>query len=156
MNWPPVLAAAFAAAAALAGYWLTYVSKRSENKAETYAKALAAVEAYKQLPYRICRRGESTPEVRGSLGKAIGDVQQDLAFYRRFLRLDSVAVGLAYDALVDKVYASGRDFRAKAWGMPPAPTDKDMDISAAFDYDDSFEQRACLLAMRKELRKRFG
>jgi hypothetical protein len=156
LNWPPVLAAAVAAAAALIGYWLTYVSKRSESKAETYAKALAAVEAYKQLPYRICRRGASTPEVRGSLGQTIGDVQQDLAFYRRFLSLDSEAVELAYDALIDKVYARGRDFRAEAWRMPPAPADKDMDFSAAFDYDDSVERRACLLAMRKELRKRFG
>jgi hypothetical protein len=142
-----VLAAAVAAAAALIGYWLTYVSKRSESKAETYAKALAAVEAYKQLPYRICRRGASTPEVRGSLGQTIGDVQQDLAFYRRFLSLDSEAVELAYDALIDKVYARGRDFRAEAWRMH---------FSAAFDYDDSVERRACLLAMRKELRKRFG
>lgn len=152
--WPPVLAAAVAAVAALAGYWLTYVSKRSESKAETYAKALAAVEAYKQLPYRICRRGESTAEVRGNLGKAIGDVQQDLAFYRRFLRLDSEAVGLAYDALVDKVYANGHEFRTTAWCMSPAAEDKDMDILTPFNYKDAFEQRACLLAMRNELRKR--
>lgn len=150
-----MLAAIVAAAAALVGYWLTYVSKRSDSKAETYARALAAVEAYKQLPYRICRRAESTPQVRGNLGSVIGDVQQDLAFYRRFLRLDSEAVGLAYDALVDKVYESGGDFRAEAWRTPPAPEDKDMNISGAFDYKDDFEQRTCLLAMRRELRKRF-
>jgi hypothetical protein len=156
LNWPPVMAAAVAAAAALTGYWLTYVSKRSESKAESYAKALAAVEAYKQLPYRICRRGESTPEVRGNLGKAIGDVQQDIAFYRRFLQLDSEAVGLAYDALVDKVFANGSGFRAEAWRMPPALEDKDMDISTVFDWNDTFEQRACLLAMRKELKRRLG
>jgi hypothetical protein len=155
VDWPPVLAATIAAAAALTGYWLTYASKRSESKTETYAKALAAVEAYKQLPYRICRRGESTPEVRGNLGKVIGDVQQDLAFYRRFLLLDSEAVGLAYGFLVDKVYNSGRVFRAKAWCMPPASEDKGMDISAAFDYDDASEQRTCLLAMQRELRRRF-
>jgi hypothetical protein len=76
-----VLTAIVAAAVALVGYWLTYVSKRSESKAENYAKALAAVEAYKQLPYRICRRGGSTAEVRGNLGKAIGDVQQDIEGY---------------------------------------------------------------------------
>jgi hypothetical protein len=151
-----LLAAVVAAAAALVGYWLTYVSKRSDSKAETYAKALAAVEAYKQLPYRICRRAESTPDVRGSMGKVIGDVQQDLAFYRLFLRLDSETVGLAFDALVDKVYASGGEFRAKAWRTPPAPEDKDMNISAAFDYNDAFEQRACLLAMQKQLRKRLA
>jgi len=151
-----VLAAAVAAAAALAGYWLTYVSKQSESKAETYARALAAVEAYKQLPYRICRRGDSTPDVRGELGKIIGDVQQDLAFYRRFLRLDSEAVGLAYDALVDKVYASGRGFRAQAWQRSPASEDNEMDISTAFNYNDAFEQQACLHAMRRELRRRYS
>jgi hypothetical protein len=150
-----VLAAIVAAAAALFGYWLTYMSKRSEGKKEIYAKALAAVEAYKQLPYRICRRGESTPETRRNLGKIIGDVQQELSFYRRFLRLDSEAVGIAYDALVDKAFAHGRQFRATAWSMPPAPEDMDMDISTVFNYNDSFEQRACLVAMRKELQRRF-
>ena len=154
MIWATFLAAVVAAAAALAGYWLTYVSKRSESKAETYAKALAAVEAYKQLPYRICRRGGSGADVRGNLGQAISDVQEELAFYRRFLILDSEAVGLAYDALIEKVFASGRDFRAEAWRMGPPAADEDMDISAKFDYNDDFEQRACLLAMRKELRRR--
>ena len=105
MIWPPLLAAIVAAAAALTGYWLTYVSKRSDSKTEAYAKALAAVEAYKQLPYRICRRADSTPEVRGDIGSIIGDVQQDLAFYRLFLLLDSDVVGIAYGALIDKVYA---------------------------------------------------
>ena len=47
--WPPVLAAAVAAAAALVGYWLTYVSKRPASKTEIYAKAVETVEAYKPI-----------------------------------------------------------------------------------------------------------
>jgi hypothetical protein len=152
--WPPVLAAAVAAAAALVGYWLTYVSKQRASKTEIYAKALATVEAYKQLPYRIRRRAESSSAVRRELGKAISDVQQDIAFYRRFLRLDSVAVGIAFDDLVDKVYEHGSEFRAQAWKVPPAAADEEMDFETAFDYEDDDEQRQCLLAMRKELRTR--
>jgi hypothetical protein len=37
--------------------------------------------------------------------------------------------------------------------MPPPQEDKDIDISTAFDWNDAFEQRACLLAMQKELKK---
>jgi len=47
--WPPVLAAAVAAVAALVGYWLTYVSKQTASKTEIYAKAVETVEAYKPI-----------------------------------------------------------------------------------------------------------
>jgi hypothetical protein len=45
-DWVPILAAITAAAAALAGYWLTSRAKRLDAKAAAYAKALAAIEAY--------------------------------------------------------------------------------------------------------------
>ena len=54
--WAPILAAIVAAFAALAGYSLTYRTKRLDAKAEAYAKALSSIEAYKSLPYRIGRR----------------------------------------------------------------------------------------------------
>jgi hypothetical protein len=151
-DWAPLIAAALAAAAALTGYWMTYRAKRIEAKAESYAKALAAVEAYKQLPYRIRRRTSADSSTRAELGRLISDVQQEIAFYRRWLLLDSEKVGLAYDALVRRVYKVGSDLRREAWAENPAESDGAMTFKGTFEYRDQLEQRACLIAMQRELR----
>jgi hypothetical protein len=153
-DWAPLIAAALAAMAALIGYWMTYRAKRTETKAESYAKALAAVEAYKQLPYRIRRRTSADANTRAELERLISDVEQEIAFYRRWLLLDSERVGLAYDALVRRVYKVGSDFRREAWMQDPAKTDDAMAFKGAFEYRDQLEQRACLIAMQRELRTR--
>lgn len=152
-DWAPILAAIVAAAAALIGYWRTNRAKRLDFRAEAYAKALAAIEAYKTLPYRIRRRGRSetgTAELR----RLISDIQQDIAFYRRWLALESIEVGLAFEALANKVMDVGADWRKDAWKHAPATSDDEIDIADGYEYKDQFEQQACLAAMRRDLGRR--
>jgi hypothetical protein len=152
-SWIPLLAAIIAAVAALVGYWFTSRAKRLDAKAEAYAKALAVIEAYKTLPYRIRRRSggkDSTAE----LSRLISDVQQDIAFYRRWLALESMEVGLAFEALADKVMSVGGGWRQQAWNEPPPTSDEKIDFVGGYEYMDHTEQRACLAAMRKDLGRR--
>jgi hypothetical protein len=151
--WAPVIAAITAAIAALIGYWLTYRSKQLDSKAEAYAKALTSIEAYKALPYRIRRRSGSEEDT-AVLRRLISDVQQEVAFYRRWLALESVAVGLAFEALANKVMRAGADWREQAWRSPPAVSDNEIDFVGGYEYDDQLEQQACLIAMRRGLRRR--
>jgi hypothetical protein len=97
--WVPVLAAITAAAAALLGYRLTNRSKQLEAKAKAYADALTAIEAYKSLPYRIRRRAKDGND-QAELQHLVGDTEQEVAFYRRWLALESPAVSVNDFAVV--------------------------------------------------------
>jgi hypothetical protein len=152
-DWIPLLAAMTAAVVALVGYWLTNRVKRLDAKAEAYAKALAAIEAYKTLPYRIRRRA-GTEDSTAELRHLISDVQQEIAFYRRWLALESMEVGLAFQVLADKVMDVGADWRREAWKKGPAVSDDGIDFVDGYEYQDQWEQLACIDAMRKDLGRR--
>ena len=77
-----MIAAAITAVFALVGVLVTVASNRylarQDRLSKDFAEALAAAERYGELPYRIRRRQESTPETRERLAEAIHEVQQDL------------------------------------------------------------------------------
>lgn len=147
--WVPVLAAITAAAAALLGYWLTNRSKQLEARAKAYADALTTIEAYKSLPYRIRRRAKDGND-QADLQHLVGDTEQEVAFYRRWLALESPTVGLAYEALANKIMRNGANDRRNAWSQYPDPET----FTYGFDYYDELEQGVCLAAMRQDLGRR--
>jgi hypothetical protein len=164
VTWAPLIAAIAAAFVALLGYWLTNRAKRLDAKAKAYADALSAIEAYKSLPYRISRRITTTdpkdrtandpkdrttndPKDEAYLQHLVGDVQRDIAFYRRWLALESATVGLAFEALANRVMSQGAENRRKAWSEMADPTT----FSYGYEYGDKLEQDVCLAAMRKDL-----
>ena len=153
MSWAPVLGAGIAAFAALIGYLSTYRTKRMDQKAEVYAKAVAAVSAYKHLPYRIRRRAAESTEIRNELGKLSSDVHQELTYYRSLLALDSELVATAYEKLVKAVYEKGKEHRDEAWKSPPATSDSHMTQIGTYDGGGREELQKCLNAMRQELGK---
>jgi hypothetical protein len=153
-TWVPLIAAIVAAFVALLGYWLTNRAKQLDAKAKAYADALSAIEAYKSLPYRISRRitdpkdrTTTDPEDEAHLQHLVGDVQRDIAFYRRRLALESATVGLAFEALANKVMSQGGENRRKAWSEMADPAT----FSSGYEYRDELEQDVCLAAMRKDL-----
>jgi hypothetical protein len=78
----------------------------------------------------------------------------EVAFYRRWLALESTNVGLAFEALANKVMLVGADRHQDTRKQPPASSDEQIDFVGGYKYDDQLEQQACLAAMRKDLRRR--
>lgn len=147
-----VIAAVIAALVATFGYTLTVRAKILEDRRKTYASALAAVESYKELPYRIRRRADSTAATRNTLGSAISDAQRDLDYYKNLLCLDSPAVGRAYYALVRVARINGNKKRASAWREPPALSDEKMAYPERYQTKDEEQMNFCLKLMSQELR----
>jgi hypothetical protein len=153
-TWAPLFAAIIAAAVAVLGYGLTNRSKQLDARAKAYADALTAIEAYKSLPYRIMRCTVN-PEDRADVQHLVSDVEQQVAFFRRWLALESARVGLSYEALANKVMQRGADYRGQAWGENARRGDHDpATFPIGFDYKDQFEQGVCLAAMRHDLGRR--
>jgi hypothetical protein len=102
-NWIPLIVALIAAATALTGYLVNGAASRRSQKARYYADALSAVEKHYSLSFIFRRRHDSTKETRAELANMLTDIQVKLAFYQRWLELDSPAVGAAYNRLVEKI-----------------------------------------------------
>jgi hypothetical protein len=152
-DWIPVIVALIAAIAALAGYLINGRLNRLNDKMKAYAEALAAIEHYKQLPYAIYRLHDSTAETRAQLAKMIGETQENLAFHRRWLDLDSPSVGSAYNKLVDKIRETNSTYRRQAFDAPPPSADSDLEsFGGKFHTHSDAERTECMLAMRRELR----
>src|SRR5215203_1622123 len=84
---------------------------RKDRLRKDFAEALAAVERYAELPYRILRRQDSTPEVRGHIAELVHEVQQDILFHKRWVRIQSSEVAEVYDALLEQ-FAMSLDYMA--------------------------------------------
>jgi len=151
-DYIPLLVAVVAAMTALVGYLLNSASSRRIERMRRYAEALDAVERYHQLPYTFRRRHNETAEIRDEMARMIADVQVTLAFHRRWLRLEAEDLGVAYNALVDKIQLKNKDYRKDALATPPANRDVDIEISPGYRYEDHDERDECLRLMRKHLR----
>jgi hypothetical protein len=151
-DWVPLIVAVIAAGTALTGYLVNSALSRRLERARHYADALTAVEKYKQVPFTYKRRHNGTEETRAELANMLGDIQVTLAFYRRWLELDSPAVGVAYNRLVDKVRLKNREFREDALSSPPVKNDIDIEIGTPYKSDSRAELDECIVFMRQELR----
>ena len=99
-QWSTIIAALIAALVAVTGYMLTQAQSRRERRAREFADALAAVEEYLEVPYRIRWRSAATPEAREAITALINSIQTRIVFHLAWLQVETPAVGQAYAALV--------------------------------------------------------
>ena len=99
----PVVAGCFL----LAGYLLNQIWARNERRAKAFAEALAAVENYLEMPYRVRRRPASDPETRATLTNQMSDIKAQIAFHQAWLQVEAPQVAEAYDDLVRAAQEGG-------------------------------------------------
>jgi hypothetical protein len=141
---------------ALAGAFLTYAlnqrATRRERRAQTFAEALTAVEAYLEMPYRIRRRPESSSAVRQQLTDEVSGLLARMAFHQAWLQIEASSVAGPYAALVATARAEAGAQMSFAWQQPPITTDSGMNLGSAYSRDRSNEARAaCIAVMRRHL-----
>jgi hypothetical protein len=106
----PVVAGSFL----LAGYLLNQVWARNERRAKAFADALAAIESYLEMPYRVRRRPASNSETRATLTNQMSDIKAHIAFHQAWLQVEAPRVADAYDALVRAAQEEGAGPRQSA------------------------------------------
>jgi hypothetical protein len=138
----PVIAAIIAGLVAIFVLWVNQHQARRDSRSKDFAAALAAVERYSELPYRILRRQDSTPEVRGRVAEVIHEVQQDLLFHKSWVRIQAPRVADAYDSLLETTRREAGSAMTEAWRKAPIKTDEDMPLSVGLDFSSMKEERA--------------
>lgn len=146
-----------AALVALAGYLLTQAWNRRERWARSFADALAAVEDFLELPYRVRRRpAQDDGATRFAIASEISDVQARLKFHSTWLQLQNPTVASAYDALVRAAREEAAPQRNDAWRLPPIFTDGEVPMLTSYEHPRTDAARVvCVEAMRDELRLRY-
>ncbi len=144
----PVVAGCFL----LAGYLLNQIWARNERRAKAFADALAAVENYLEMPYRVRRRPASDPETRATLTNQMSDIKAQIAFHQAWLQVEAPQVAEAYDDLVHAAQEEGGAQMQQAWQEPLRDTDAAMNLGVAYDRSKSDAARArTLKRMREEI-----
>ncbi|GAA4893142.1 hypothetical protein [Actinomycetospora straminea] len=144
----PVLAAL----GAVALWTLGQRAARWERRSNAFAAALAAVESFAEMPYRI-RRRPAGGDARQQLTDQISAIQADIAFHQAWLELEAPTVAEPYQTLVRAARGQAGAQMHQAWTHQPLDRDEDMNLHIAYPREQIDAARAdCLAAMRDALR----
>ena len=128
---------------------------RKDRLRKDFAEALAAVERYAELPYRILRRQDSTAETRGRIAELVHEVQQDILFHKSWIRIQSPEVAKVYEELLRAMREEAGVAMSQAWNTAPITRDNDMPLGTGFKFPRMAEQRGNYVkAVRWQLQPR--
>ena len=129
---PSVIAALVVGGSGVIGAVLAYLlgQRRTsvERKRTLCAEAIADALKWLELPYRIRRRPDNTPQTLTALGDRINDLRERLQFHEKWLRIEIPQSVVSYQRLVEEVMAAARQEIADAWTDSPAENASDMNI----------------------------
>jgi hypothetical protein len=153
-----LLAGAVAVVGALISVAVTYGlnqrAARRERHTNAFAEALAAIEDYAELPYRI-RRRPRTPEGRHELTEQVSKIQSRIAFHQAWISLEAPDVARRYNDLVRAAKAQAGKQMAEAWLTPAITKDAQVNLGIAYPRDEINAARGqCVKAMRESLGRR--
>jgi hypothetical protein len=112
-------------------YALNQRSGRRERQAKAFAEALAVVEDFATMPYRIRRRA-NTPEARHEISIELDKIQSGIAFQQAWLRIEAKEVAIAYDLLISAARNEAGLQMKEAWTLPPPNMDDEMLLGRAY------------------------
>ena len=129
---PSVIAALVVGASAVASAVLAYLlgQRRTsvERKRTLCAEAIADALQWLELPYRIRRRPDNTPQTLAALGDRINDLRERLQFHEKWLRIEIPQSVASYQRLVEEVIAAAGQEIENAWNASPAHSASNMNV----------------------------
>jgi hypothetical protein len=154
-GWAQTVALIVPIIAALGGVviWsLTQRAGRREGRSKAFAAALASVEAYVEMPYRIRRRPEDG-SFRNELTDQISTIQADIAWHQAWLELEAPTVAEPYRVLVRATREQAGAQMRDAWLLDPIRRDTEMNLGIAYPREQIDAARVeCLTVMGRALR----
>ena len=137
---PSVIAALVVGASAVASAVLAYLLGQRRTSVERTrcwpsppertlcAEAIADALQWLELPYRIRRRPDNTPQTLAALGDRINDLRERLQFHEKWLRIEIPQSVASYQRLVEEVIAAAGQEIENAWNASPAQSASDMNV----------------------------
>ena len=115
-------------ASAVLAYLLGQRRISMERKRTLCAEAIADALQWLELPYRIRRRPDNTPQTLTALGDRINDLRERLQFHEKWLRIEIPQSVVSYQRLVGEVIAAAGKEIENAWNASPAQSASNMNL----------------------------
>lgn len=155
-----VIAAVASILVALLAGFFTYAAAKRQVRRDTFSAAVRAAVAWKEMVYRVRRRGSGdAPRLIEEFHK----LQDELAYYEAWVAIESPSMAKSYRRLVKAVKSKTEDLIREAWDAPIRPVpgnaiDSDVhpDVSADTDafLEDIRDHMSIWFWPRLQLRKR--
>ena len=102
---------------------------RQARRREIYAEAYRAVVAYAEFPYVVRRRSMLSPEKeRIRISTDVRKIQERIAFYTAWIRIEAPYVAERYECLVRMTREVAGQQMHQAWRSPGCASDHEMNI----------------------------
>jgi len=102
------------------------VRASAEARRDGYARAVRALIARAEYPYRIRRRTSDDAETLTSLAERGHDIQEQLAACRTWVNAENRSLGVIYDSVITRLDAVLRPAAQDAWAQLPITTGAEM------------------------------
>jgi hypothetical protein len=152
--WGPVAsiaAAAIAAAVAIVVFALRAAAAAQDRKREMCARALADALAWLELPYRIRRRKDDSPETLALLAGHAHSLQEKLLFHSAWLCIELPSTAPLYHTLLQSVRAIAQEPLKEAWCSPAIAHPEQMNLGSLVPPPPADQITAFCQAVRRDL-----
>ncbi|MFF0284272.1 hypothetical protein ACFYSW_28655 [Rhodococcus aetherivorans] len=156
--WIPIVVVLVASSVAFSGHVYNQWANRRQQTSQKLADAIAAVNDYKDLPFRVRRRPYSSPEIRWQLSERGSEIHSRMDFHLAWLAIVSPEVADHYKFLVETVRREAGDHIKLAWKQPLIAGDSEMNAALGDQYTynvTSAAQESCIAAMRSYVHARW-
>lgn len=142
-----ILAAAIAALIAVVGYTVQRKIARRSERADLYGKAIGAVEAYLEGPYRIRRKINDSANWF-AISNALSDTKTTISHHVALLEMHAPNdVQIAYRAFETAALQEAGPQMTAAWHMPPITTHTAIPLGTGYPRGDASTARQALVAV---------
>lgn len=132
-QWITAAAAVLAFLGVVIGLWVNGARAERQRRRDLHARALAAITAYGEMPYRISRRAPGT-ENRAKLSDELSEMKAELEVCQVLLAADGDRqLSAAFDQLCIVARRHAGRFAHEAWLQPPPAETADMNRPALFE-----------------------
>ena len=147
----PVITVFGGVATITVAYGLNQRAGRRERQAKAFAEALATIEDYVVMPYRI-RRRLNTPESSSEISAELDKIQARMAFQQAWLQIEAPEVAAAYDYLIQVARSEAGQQMKDAWTKAPLKPDQHMSLGKTYSRIQTDAARsACIKEMSTAL-----
>ena len=146
----PVVVAAFTAIVTLL---VTRVSDAVNRRRDRYANAVATLVAWIELPYRVRRRTDDSPETLTALANHGHDLQEQLACHEAWIATENSDVAANYAEARRTIGAVVGDALREAWSSPAITTPAEMNLG---EWGPATACAPSVAAVQTAIATRFG
>lgn len=150
--WVTLVVGLAGATATGAVYVAGRIAQERNRRRDLYSRAVRAVIAWVEYPYKIRRRTSNDPEVLAELAATGHRLQQDLAYFQTWLATDKSSLGILYGDVVRNVKMRCSAALDEAWSADPVDEPTDMVLNGWGPQDCSAE----IQRLQKGIGARFG